>query len=85
MTSKHSPGPWYTTQARYVANDKVLICRVLDANLSDEEVEANVHLIETAPELLEQLEALVVQLEATRRLVVPPGVKQVIAKARGRA
>lgn len=52
------------------------------AGISNDEAEANARLIAAAPDLLAQLEALSFQLERNG-LIVPPGVKEAINKARG--
>lgn len=90
--SKHTPGRWYTTQGRYVANDTVLIARVLTTGLSDEEVEANIYLIESAPKLLAACEAAVATLSSHGAIptthdiaVVRVLLNAAISEARGRA
>lgn len=58
-----------------------LVCEVYGD--SREQRQQRASLIAAAPELLEQLEALAYQLEASRCLV-PAGVAAVILKAKGR-
>jgi len=85
----YTPGPWhveapYSERPRTIVRHDptgVRIAEVLDgdhplltkAGLT-RDAEANARLIAAAPDLLTQLEALVVQIEASGRLIVPPGV-----------
>lgn len=95
MNQTHTPGPWFvgtgwvgaartdppTASAKIDKRTARVIATVPGYPYGD--TEANLRLLAVAPELLEQLEALVVQIDAAG-LIVPPGVKEVIAKARGR-
>jgi hypothetical protein len=84
----HTPGPWrvYQEKPHYYsvgtdyANDRGHDCNIV----RDVRCEANARLMATAPELLTQLKALVVQIEHAG-LIVPPGVSAAIAKAEGRS
>jgi len=52
--------------------------------ISPEEDRANGHLLAAAFDLYTQLKALIVQIEHSPNLIVPPGVLAAIAKAEGR-
>jgi hypothetical protein len=56
----------------------------LDADVNELEELGDCHrLSHAAPKLIEQLKALVVQIEASGGLIVPPGVREAIAEAEG--
>ncbi len=84
--TKHTPGPCYAfsrhngTVNIESAEGAILGTSAKTDRLTDEEVRANALLWATAPDLLEQLQALVVQMECLG-LIVPPGVQAAIAKA----
>jgi hypothetical protein len=84
VKTKHTPGPWRSGDRFNTVFGPNLgkpspetIATVFRGN------EANARLISAAPDLLAQLKALVIQIEASRVLVVPPNVKAAIAKAQG--
>lgn len=90
-TLVHTPGPWHYGQAKSgasrVFSGNWEIVRAMSAHglrkVPKEEREANARLIAAAPDLLQQLEALVVQIEHSNRLIVPLNVRLAINKARG--
>lgn len=80
------PKPWFPATGwvgEGTPQNARVICRVEGYPYGD--TVARVNLIAAAPDLYKQLKALVVQIEASRVLVVPPGVKAAIAKAERRA
>jgi hypothetical protein len=83
----HTPGPWRVYQEKphyYSVGTDYAHDRGHDCNIvRDVRCEANARVMAAAPELLKQLEALVVQIEASNVLIVPPGVREAIRKARG--
>ncbi len=91
MNGEHTKGEWYTKpETDYVAAqvwcDGMLLADVYGESRATRK--ANAEVMAAAPELLAQLEALVGQLEASGLVapaLIPPNVRAVIAKARGRA
>lgn len=88
MNAPHTPGPWHNLGPIIHRNgDHVAYVRVSSVGGGETgtpEQRANADLIKAAPELLAQLKALAVQLEAGG-MIVPPNVTEAIAKAEGRA
>ena len=82
--SEQTPGPWeWTTGDPQKRNYGIYsvehgrIAEVLNQHVG------NSRLIAAAPDLLEQLEALIVQIDSIPSLIVPPGPLAAIAKAKG--
>lgn len=95
-TVKHTPGPWLTEVNRYGDEIDVYpqrngpppvgrwaeICTVKDYD-SQEEMEANAHLISAAPDLLKMLKVAQLWLDVDGRYDMQ-GINAAIAKAEGR-
>ena len=85
----HTPEPWQIIRRDgmiFLESQGIILLRAKDdiPHLKTEgEHSANLLLIATSPELLEQLQALVVQLESMPGMIVPPKVRAVLAKATG--
>lgn len=82
MKAAHTPGPWRVTKGTIIKQDLTCIgldddsgvlignaCGYTNSGFfpSDEEGEANAHLMAAAPELLSELQALVANQEVTWR------------------
>jgi hypothetical protein len=85
---RHTEGPWFVLDGTNSTSDRITVgsadFSIADCGAAFSRVaEANAHLIAAAPDLLAQLEALVVQIEASNVLIVPPGVRAAIKKAKG--
>ena len=89
MITGIAPAPWKARKendympAQISDETRYLIADIYGS--SREQRAAHAQLMAAAPDLLTQLEALVVQIEASGRLTVPPGVTAAIAKAKGRS
>ena len=96
MTAAHTPGPWYFNERSkqrqpIIASEATpnSVAVVYD-HASDEQVQANAHLIAAAPELLASLEGLLAESMVDVSEQVDIRARQVqaraaIAKARGNA
>lgn len=88
MNGQHTPEPWsfnHVTNRLFMNYKEVAhVCDLSPLDSGYDESIANVLLVATAPRLLAHLEALVVQMEQAG-MVVPSGVTETIAKARGKA
>jgi hypothetical protein len=85
-----TPGSWHLGYAKsgaqyiYADGQEQPIRPNVRVNKSTtKEIVAYATLMAAAPDLLRQLEAIVVQIEHSGRLFVPPGVQAAINKARG--
>ena len=87
----YTPGPWrlFETVRHYeLIKDPVTatsydLAHISKSGLSASEAAANARLMANAPDLYEQLKALVVQIEYAG-LIVPPNVRTVLDKVEGR-
>lgn len=90
--SGHTPGPWRVIPANeaihpwvvgYGEGDSICDCAPPGPWISDDTADANARLIAAAPELLEQLEAMIERFHGYQGMDFL-GARAAIAKARGK-